>query len=130
MKIVPAQETRADKVRREQTQSKVGGGNSTRPSGHISNKVHITRVTSDAPEIKIPKMKHEAKLEETYIGTCSREEEFTRDTHKGTFKPTQPNDTTSSTSAPDETALQQILEFQTSLEQLEKKVVKLQAALD
>src|SRR5882724_10683827 len=130
MKIVPAQETRADKIRREQTQSKVGGGDSTRPSGRISNKVLITRVTSDAPEIKIPKTKHEAKLEETDIVTCSREEEFTRDTHKGTFKPTQPNDTTSSTSTPDETALQQILEFQTSIERLKKKVAKLRATLD
>src|SRR5882724_8935027 len=110
MAAIKSQETRANIARKERTRPE------GRPSGHISNKVLIMRVTSDAPEIKIPKTKHEAKLEETYIGTCSCEEELTRDTHQDTFKPTQPNDTTSLTSAPDETALQWILEFQTSLE--------------
>jgi len=90
MKIVPSQEmaaiksqeTRANIARKERTRPE------GRPSGRISNKVLIMRVTSDAPEIKIPKTKHEAKLEETYIGTCSHEEELTRDTHQDTLQDT------------------------------------------
>ena|SRR5882724_584362 len=44
MKIIPAQETRANEGRREKTQSKVGGADSTRPSGCISVRmlVHST----------------------------------------------------------------------------------------
>ena len=49
---------------------------------------------------------------------------------QGDTQTSQPEETTSLTSALDETALQWILEFQTSLEWLKKKVVKLQAALD
>src|SRR5882724_6797024 len=65
MAAIKSQETRANIARKERTQPE------GRPSGRISNKVLIMRVTSDAPEIKIPKTKHEAKLEEIYIGTCS-----------------------------------------------------------
>jgi len=129
MKIVPAQETRANETRREQTQSKVGGADSTRPSEHICNKVLITRVTSDTPKIKIPKMNHEAKLEETYIGTCLHEEELMRDMHQETPKLHQHEHATiSATSAPtfDKDSLQQIVDLKTCLDRFEKQVMKLQ----
>jgi len=103
MAAIKSQETRANKARKEQTQSEA------RPSGHISNTVLITRVTNDAPEIKIPKTKHEVKLEESSLRTCSREEELKRETYQETPEPHQhEHGATLATLAhtPDEAALQ------------------------
>ena len=63
---------------------RVGGADPTRPSGCISNKVLITRVTSDAPKIKIPKMNHGSKLEKNCIRTCLHEEESKREMYQET----------------------------------------------
>src|SRR5882724_9872192 len=128
MKIVPSQETatiksqetRADEARRERTQPEVG------PSGHISNTVLITRVTNDAPEIKIPETKNEAKLEEISIGTCSHEEELMRDMHQETPQPHQHEHTTTlAISAPTmgEGNHQQMANLRACLDRLEKQVM-------
>src|SRR5882724_10798123 len=103
MAAIKSQETRANKARKEQTRPEA------RPSGHISNTVLITRVTNDAPEIKILKMKNEVKLEEISIRTCSREEELKRETYQETPEPHQhEHGATLATLAhtPDEAALQ------------------------
>jgi len=125
MKIVPSQEmaaiksqeTRADKAREEQTRPEV------RPSGHISNTVLITRITNDAPEIKIPKMQNEVKLEEITIRTCSCKEELKREMYQETPELHQHEHVaTLATLAhtPDEAALQQILDLNDDLDQLGK----------
>src|SRR5882724_1690369 len=135
MKIVPSQETaaiksqetRADEARREQTQPEA------RPSGHISNTVLITRVTNDAPEIKILETKNEVKLEEISIRTCSREEELMRDMHQETPQPHQHEHTTTlAISAPTmgEGNHQQMANLRACLDRLEKRVVKLQTVLE
>src|SRR5882724_4541685 len=129
MKIISSQETetRANKARKEQTQPGV------RPSGHIGNTVLITRITNDAPEIKIPKMKNEVKLEEISIRTCSCEEELKREMYQETPKPHQHEHVaTSATLAhtPDEAALQQILDLHDNLDRLEKQVAKLWTTLE
>src|SRR5882724_8871003 len=120
MKIVPSQEmaaiksqeTRANEARRERTQPEA------RPLGHISNTVLITRVTRDAPKIKITKTNHEVKMEEISIGTCSCEEELKRETYQETPELHQHEHMTIlAISAPtsDEDSLQQIVDLKLCL---------------
>src|SRR5882724_884685 len=122
MKIVPSRETRGNGARRSET----------RPPGHISNKVLITRVIRDAPEIKIMKTNHKVKMEEISTRTCLCKEEFMKDTYQGTPKPAQPEDATiSATMAPkSDEALQQILNLKTCFDRLKKQVAKLQTMLE
>jgi len=70
MKIIPSWETRADGARREQTWSE------NKTTRNISNKVLITRVTRDAPEIKIWKWTTKSKWKKLALVHASCEEEF------------------------------------------------------
>jgi len=110
MMIVPSQETRPHEARAARSQPET--------RAHPTYKVLILTVTRDAPKIKIMKTNHEVKMEEISTGTCSHKEEFMKDTHQGTPKPSQPEDVTIlATMAPtSDEALQQILKLKTCLD--------------
>src|SRR6266481_2557487 len=78
MKIIPpnVMGPDTDEARKRQPRSEVWATDHTRQSEHISNKILITKVTSDTPEIEstktynddVPSLNLEAKLEELAPG--------------------------------------------------------------
>ena len=109
---------------RKWSSSEVRGTDPTCKSEHllnqgVSDKVLITRVTSDTAEIKTSKMKRRSNWKKLALGTYSCEGEFIQDTHKGILKISQSEHATISTiPAPtmDEDTLQQILDLKTCLD--------------